>query len=214
MLSDVVIRDEMASPWWSGADNWVLALAALVAAYVAWAGLRTWRKQLVWTEGHNVAIQVIRATYLLRDALQSVRNPFMDVSEAPGIGLGLPSEEADRAYIEAVQRAYDNRWKAVLDASRKLEEALLEAEVLWGRAARTAFQDIAVCRGRLLVALRQHLRWLRDKRAAERAEGAARQQVDDLIYDVSTEATPDPYYRTLLAAVQVIEDGMKPHLGR
>lgn len=90
---------------WAGLAKEVVGLVVAVAAGV---GLWTWRRQQQKAHDFDVARQVLRAVYVLRDAIRTLRVP---------ISHGTDDEA--------------NRWKAVAAAARQFEAAFLEAEVLW-----------------------------------------------------------------------------------
>jgi hypothetical protein len=136
----------------------ILSIAAIVAGYVGIRGLSTWRRQLRGNTEYQLAKSVLTSVYELREAMTSVRNPFMQYSREPD----LPAEKLkDLSQRErewhALAQAYQRRWEPVPTAKAKLDANLLEAEVIWGPAIRTKVHPLNHLMGELLFALQDHL---------------------------------------------------------
>src|ERR1700742_3136479 len=121
------------SEWLSIIKDSVTTLAAVVALYIAWQGLTTWRRQLGGQQSHDLARRLLVGVYQERNALRSVRNPMMFPSEMP---MPTPEQVAqmnDRQIRFFGRReAYLARWTRVTEAGGTLEVDMLEAEALWG----------------------------------------------------------------------------------
>jgi len=123
----------------------LLGLAAATTAVVAVLGLRKWRQELEGKAQFDVARNLIRATYRLRDELRNCRNPFYSAYEFPedynrGVGSRSAEEEA-RAWIHI----YKNRWAPVWTALQEFDSHTLEGEALWGSAIRTRTDALRKC---------------------------------------------------------------------
>ncbi|MGD0653640.1 MAG: hypothetical protein ABSA16_04795 [Thermoguttaceae bacterium] len=56
------------------AKDIILAISALAAAFIAWRGLATWRKELKGKSEYEIAKQVLKAVYKVREAFKIARN--------------------------------------------------------------------------------------------------------------------------------------------
>ncbi len=181
----------------------VIAGAAATGAWVALKGLEAWRAQMVGTSGFQVARDLMRAAYQMRMALQSVRNPWILPSEFPE-GYDPLKDAAG----EGDQYAYAARWKSVEAASVDLNEAALEAEVLWGFEARETTNQLWRCRSKLFACVRQHVRHLNRGSGKPESEAAL-----SVLYNESGES-PDEYTLELSSAIETLEALARPHLDR
>ena len=84
--------------WVGIVKDLLVAGAAVAAAIMAWKGLTTWRRELHGKAKHEVARQMLRATYKVRDAVHHVRHPI-GTGEEQIAGLrdgGYPDDEIAR----------------------------------------------------------------------------------------------------------------------
>lgn len=189
--------------------------ASIVGVWVAVQGLRAWREQLHGTTAYQVARDLMRAVYSMRIALQWVRNPWMDASEFPEDHDPLAGG-AKRASASAF--AFGNRWKRVDAASQLLDEAALEAEVLWGSQVRDVLSLLTQCRGRLWAGLKIYHDNLGTEVVGDlehrRAELRRRNDCERLVFNTSSPERPDDFSQDLDQAVQAVEEVARPHLSK
>jgi hypothetical protein len=96
----------------------VTILAALVAAYVGYTGLQTWKRQLTANAERELARRVLIAVYKVRSAIRLCRLPMME-----------HVSDSDAVLIKKMQDVQI----AQLDAAKtSLEVELLEAQAVWG----------------------------------------------------------------------------------
>ena len=136
----------------------VLIIVAIVGAVVAVIGLNTWRKQLGGTVEYELARRLLREVYQLREALQSVRFPFisakeMELTEDDG---QAPENDKEKRYRE-LAKAYQNRYQKVNSARSALEGTLLEVEVLWDTSLLSKVRKLYKWDGELYAAILDHL---------------------------------------------------------
>lgn len=186
----------------------VLALAAIVTATVAWLGLQKWRKELRGKADFDVARGLARATYKLREEIQSARSPLMRVPATP------PGTAADaRGALEALESQYRARWDRVATALQEFDTQVLEAEALWGSGIQEAAEAVRMCATTLFVSIEAIL----DDRAAggehfdhDRPFGRRmRSNAHASRSDKDNELT-----KQVMAAVAGVETHLSPHLRR
>jgi len=115
--------------------NWITAIAAICAVFIAWRGLATWRKELKGKSEYETAKQVLKAVYKVREAFIIVRSPW--ISYVKQDNPNDPSRYATQKlhynnpnHIDTVMKSFEEAWAA-------LEEQNLIAQIEWG----SKFQD-------------------------------------------------------------------------
>jgi hypothetical protein len=85
----------------SGGKDLAIAGAAVTTAIVAYRGLQKWREELRGKADFEVARGLVRATFKLRDEIQSCRSPLIRGAEYPqGYQTSNANQPAD-ARVEA-----------------------------------------------------------------------------------------------------------------
>lgn len=200
---------------WGGPIKEVILTAVAVAgAVVAVIGLTTWRRQLGGTVEYELARRLLKEVYQFREALQSVRFPFisakeMELTEEEG---PPPKNDKDKRYRE-LAKAYQNRYVRVNEARNSLEATLLEVEVIWGQELIAKVKKLYDWDGELYAAIMDHL----DAISSDVPHGGRQpgdiKKTRDTIY-VRGDKSKDEFLKGLQADIQEIEKDVKPHLKR
>ena len=110
----------------------ITAGAALVAAYIGWQGLATWRKQLKGRTEYELARRLLSSIYKIRNYVSYFRNPFMSAGEI------YQSMEREGIKAEFTDKDYDKMDLLEVQSS-ELEQRLSrvigevnEGKVKWG----------------------------------------------------------------------------------
>jgi hypothetical protein len=129
----------------------ILIFAAIATAHVAINGLQSWSRELKGKADFEVARNLIRSVYKLRDELRYCRSPWVQMGEFPeGYDSNNRSPEIEaRAYAYI----YSNRWKPVSAALQDFESQALEAEALWGSGFKPKTDELRQCARNLQVAI-------------------------------------------------------------
>jgi hypothetical protein len=129
----------------------ILIFAAIATAHVAINGLQSWSRELKGKADFEVARNLIRSVYKIRDELRYCRSPWITMGEFPDeydSNNKSPETEAKAyAYI------YTNRWKPVATALQDFESQALEAEALWGTKFKPKTDELRQCARNLQVAI-------------------------------------------------------------
>lgn len=190
----------------------LIGAAALTTAIVAIMGLKSWRRELYGKVNFEIARNLLRASYSVRDELQNSRLPFVGAWEFPP-DYHARDDATRRQKADAWSFVYRNRWAPVRDALRELETSSLEAEVLWGADVRTATDSLLGCARAVRIAME----------AIVENEASEGQNFDrDRSYGVemrsAAQASPqnneNPTSVAVLEAINRIESLTKPHLRR
>lgn len=122
-----------------------LAAAAGVTAYVAYTGLGKWQKELSGKANFDVARELAKSVYALRDEISYCRSPFTAPQEFPeGYSSSLDrcnSEEEGQAWAYV----YAKRWEPVGKAMQTFDTVALEAEALWGKEIKEKANALRKC---------------------------------------------------------------------
>lgn len=205
----------------SGIKDIVVTLAAASGAIAALRGINAWQRQLTGKEQYNVAHNLLRATYRVRNAISQVRHFFMGAGEISSAlrdeeavkSIGLTSEDIKDPFI-GTAAAYHVRWRSVVEASTELDVASIEAEVQWGQQSKIFVTALRKCVTELNWALGQYLR-------SEYAESVGRrrklsdnlsEKVSNIVFWMGGESEEDAFSAKVDKAVKDLEDYLRPKL--
>jgi len=147
--------------WIKLAPDAVTAVAALLGGAGALLGVGTWRKQLRGHHSYDVARRTYVAVLKLREAVGSMRAPFIPVDEflaaAKAEGIKVEKDE-DLLTAQVNYAVQQQRWAGVVDPMNELEACVLEAEAAMSSEIREVFARLQKHIWRLKWALDHHLR--------------------------------------------------------
>ncbi len=191
----------------------LLGVAGATTATVAFIGLKNWRRELKGKVEFEVARNLIRATYKLRDELQNCRSPFISAHEFPE---GYEGELGKSSQLEAAQawaHVYKTRWLPVWSAIQDFDTHTLEAEALWGNEIRTRTDRLRQCVRELNIAI--------DAVISDKANGgedfkADREFGKNMRSTVSASSYDEnnALSKKIVSAIAAIEEHIRPHLYR
>lgn len=192
----------------------VVVIAAAVAAYIAFQGLSTWRRELKGKSEYQLAKEVLRAAYKVREAFKHVRHIAIYSYEYPeGMRdhhghLKRENEHEGTAYV------YEKRWEKLDEAFRELEEKHLEAQVEWGAKFQDVIVPLRTCRAELLVAIQMMLD--RKKNPYDTAPRKAEEIAEErsVLYHIGEESKHDKFTPQINEAVDKFEHWLRPHITR
>ncbi len=188
-----------------------LAGAACVTAYVAFTGLEKWQKELRGKANFDVARELAKSVYLLRDQISYCRSPFTAASEFPQNyrgGLGKQSAEEEG---QAWAHVYAKRWEPVGTAVQAFDAATLEAEALWGKEIKEKALELRRCVWALQVDIEAFIRnkYSGGEDFRDREFG---KKIKEGIWDMKSEE--NELTRRINNAIEEIETEIRPHLSR
>jgi hypothetical protein len=144
--------------WVSIAKDAATGIAASVAAGVAVAGLKTWKRQLHGNTNYELSRRLLRSAYKLREGIRWVRSATIMTCEEMATAIkaaGLDTSSQATADDHGERLAYQARWDKVVAAQIEFAAETLEAETLWGPSIREQSETLATCTAELNYALRQ-----------------------------------------------------------
>ena len=192
-------------------NDLIVAGAAMVAAYVGLQGLDTWKRQIKSNTEYELAKKILTSLYKLREAIRSVRNPFLQYSPEPD----LPKEkleELDKREKDwyAYMQAYQKRWDPVNDAKAELLANIFEAEVVWGSEILEKIKQLNPIINELFAVIQEHIE---DKNPNKdySIDRERRKELRKILYFMSVEEE-DIYFNKLKKVISEIEEELKPHI--
>ena len=193
----------------------VTSLSAAAAAYVAWAGLSTWKKQQTWQNDHELARRLLIQTYEYRSTFGVIRSPVMFPDEM--ILDENELQEIPNAWqrITSIRRAYDRRWAIHWKADSMLSATLIESEAVWGPDLKRLYGPIHKLRGELYANILMLLDTLEPNMPSEviayRSQELSAQR--KLIYEKS-DSESDAFQVDFASFLNPIESYLRQKLGR
>lgn len=202
----------MAGPWIAAAKDILVGLAAAAAALFAYLGLSAWRKELKGKAEYQLAKDVLKSVYKVREAFKHVRNPIIYQYEYPE-GMrdvhGHLKREHDH---EGTAHVYEKRWEKMAEAFGELEEHHLAAQVEWG----PEFQDVIVklrsCRVELLVAIQKMLERKKNPHEAPLTKAEERAEERSVLYHIGSNSEHDKFTPQIEEAINDFEKWLRPHV--
>ncbi len=188
--------------------------AAVTTAVVAITGLKSWQRELKGKAEFDVARGLVRATYKLRDEVQSCRSPFVAGSEFPEGSYRERGNGTSEEVAEAWSHVYITRWGHVQGALREFDAQCLEAEALWGKSIRDKTSVLKLCVGELYGAIDT---FIGDKRSGGEIFTQDRElgvEVRKQLNSSSLDDEKNELSRKIKLAVNEIDDAVRPHLRR
>jgi hypothetical protein len=200
-------------PYLSCIKDLVTIVSLLIAGYVAFKGLHTWRSQLKGTVEYELAKRLLKATYQLRNELQNTRNPLIMAGETEAAlkeaKLDIKSTEKD-FQATSMAAVYKIRWKYVVDAYKAFELEVLEAEVIWGPEAKRITSIISKNILELSSALNLYLSDIQSE--GKYLDYHGKENIMKIVFSMALTPGEDIYLNDLFIAIKSIEDFVKPHL--
>ena len=188
-----------------------LAGAAVTTAYVAYTGVEKWKKELRGKADFDVARELAKSMYYLRNEIQYCRSPFYSMSEFPenykgSIGNHSPEEEG-----QAWAHMFANRWDGVGDAIEDFETATLEAEALWGAAIREKTGAIR----KLVAELRSSIEAVISDKYSGGQNFKDKEFGEQMMANIAATSTEEnAFSQRMEKAISDLESELRPYLSR
>ena len=184
--------------WIAAARDVLVGLSAASAAIFAYLGLSAWRKELKGKAEYELAKEVLKSVYRVREAFKYVRKPTIYCYEYPA--------DMKNDY-ERTKHVYEKRFEKIDDAFRELEEHHLAAQVEWGSEFQNVIEKLRSCKADLLVAVQQRLERNKNPQESSQTTTEERSVLDSLgskMYDTFTPKINE--------AIADFEGWLRPHI--
>ena len=194
----------------SSISNIVIAVAAITTVVIAARGLKSWQDELRGKSEYDIVRRLLKATYLVRNAIDDCRSPFFPASEFPPDNTATEKEPHNEATMWAY--IYNNRFNPLRDAMAEFEAATIEAEVLWGDTICKLTKSLTSCVFKLRCAVDKFIRFEKNRR--KNGVGEIDEATNNILTDHVTAKSENEYTKELRIAITSIEDFLRPHLMR
>ena len=186
-------------------------VTALIASYVAIVGLYTWKAQLKGKENYDLARRCLRSLYLIRDAFDFFRHPYMSPSEIytalkeyyPDAleNISRPGNRANET--DAVLKT---RWRKIQEAYSTYHVEVIEAEALWGEDVKAVMEKIRPIVSQIYGAMDLYIQ---DLYSNGRVLGDARTRYEAIVFK---QPEDDELKMEIDGTVKEIENIIRPYL--
>jgi hypothetical protein len=188
----------------------ILIFAAIATAHVAINGLQSWSRELKGKADFEVARNLIRSVYKIRDELKYCRSPWVTGGEYPkdydSNNKSPDTESKAYAFI------YTNRWKSVATALQDFESQALEAEALWGSDFKPKTDELRQCARNVQVALEADISNKASGGEDFKCDPEFRKIIQSQIW--ATHDDENPLTLRIGNAISGIEKEVRPHFKR
>jgi hypothetical protein len=195
-------------------NDQLTSLAAIVAAVLAYAGLKTWRLQLKGTSEYTLAKEVLKAVFRVREGFKHVRNPAIFGYEYPESMLAENGYLKDECRAEGTAHVYQERFKVLNEAFKLLEDHSLDAQVEWGAKFSTLIMPLRKLRAELLVTLQDYVHAMKPGVRARRTSLDEKREERSVMYYLGEDASEhDKFTPEINKAILAYETELRPIIG-
>ena len=128
------------------AKDWLTLIIAGCGVWVAWQGLRTWRRQLKGTSQFDVAKRLMLKVYQIRQDVEFCRAPFRTIQMFTHDEDGKPIPKNEQQYYSSNKEMW-SRFNVIVKTLNEIEFLLFESEIIIDKKIRSIFMPIEeVCR--------------------------------------------------------------------
>ena len=190
----------------------IVAGSAASAAFFAYLGLSTWRKELKGKSEYQLAKDVLKSVYKVREAFKHVRNPVIFQYEYPEEMTDRHGHLKQENRHEGTAHVYQERWKIMDEAFSELEGYHLDAQVEWGAEFQDVIKDLRSCRAELLVAIQRMLERMKDTYDKEVLSVDERAEERSVLYHLGGDSKHDKFTPDIDTAIEKFEKWLRPHI--
>ena len=196
--------------WISTVRDLLVGASAATAAYFAYLGVDAWRRELKGRSEYQLAKDVLKAVYKVREAFNIVRNPVTFSYEYPEEMRG-PHGNLEHAHdYEGTEHVYQKRWEYMARAFSELEDLHLIAQVEWGPQHQDVIRKLRGCRGELQIAIQDMLQQKKKPRALSKREMSREER--SVLYDVGRDSKFGQFTREIDEAIADFEKWLRPKI--
>jgi hypothetical protein len=199
--------------WLGDSKEQIVSISAVIGVCIAFAGLRSWRKELKGKSEYQKAKDVLKAAFRVKIGFMVVRQSMMYFHEYPKEMCDEIGNLKSGQEFEATKYLYQNRMKVLLDAFKELENQTLEAQVEWGNEFQSVILPLKLCLGELIRAIQDYLQTLR-KDDQQELLLEERKNMRSKLYYVAENFDLDPFTTQINTAIERYEEKLRPHINK
>ena len=188
----------------------IVILSAISATIFAFMGLTTWRKELKGKSEYQLAKEVLKSVYKVRDAFMHVRNPAIFQYEYPEEMQNHFGHLKPEYEYEGTLHVYQKRWEVMTEAFRELEEHHLDAQVEWGSEFKDVITNLRTCKSDLQIAIMNMLDHKKDSPEFDSNNADERSLIQKRLYGSES----DNFTKEINSAIKEFEKWLRLHIKR
>ena len=204
----------MSCEWLPIVRDIVVAVSAGGAAFIAYKGLDTWQKELKGKSEYQLAKDVLRSVYKVREAFKHVRHPAIFGYEYPKDMTDHTGHLKHECRYDGTTHVYEKRWEKMDEAFSELEEKNLEALVEWGSEHQDTIVPLRKCRGELLMAIQDMLGRYKNPHEKNWKNREEQSEERSVLYHAGEDSKYDKFTPEINSAVDLFEKWLRPHVSR
>ncbi len=197
--------------WVTITKDILVGLSVVSASVFAYFGLSAWRKELKGRAEYQLAKEVLKSVYKVREAFKQVRRPAIYQYEYPEKMRDQHGHLKSEHDHEGMLHVYDERWKVMAEAFNELEEHHLKAQVEWGQEFQNVIMKLRSCRVELKIVIQQML----ERKKNPREMGLTKdERTKELSILQSSGCGPehDKFTPKIDEAINEFEEWLRPHI--
>lgn len=198
--------------WISAGKDVIIGLSAASAAVFAYLGLSAWRRELKGKSEYELAKELLKSVYKVREAFKHVRHPAIYQYEYPEEMRDHHGQLKKENDHKGTEHVYIKRWEKMDEAFGELEEHHLAAQVEWG----PQFQDVIVklrsCRAELLIAIQQMLERKKNPIESPLTTPDEKAEERSVLYHSGEDSKFDKFTPQINEAINEFEKWLRPHV--
>lgn len=123
------------------AKDWLTLIIAGCGVWVAWQGLKTWRRQLKGTSQFDVAKRLMLKVYQIRRDIEYCRESYRSIPVLTHYQDGKPIPEREQERYSRNKEMLE-RYNVIVRTLSEIEFILFESEIILDKKARNIFKPI------------------------------------------------------------------------
>ena len=192
------------------AKDWLTLIIAGCGVWVAWQGLRTWRRQLKGTSQFDVAKRLMLMVYQIRRDIEYCRSPIRNNALITQDAEGNPIPKNQQMY-ESTKKDMWERFDKIVKIFNEIELLLFEAEIVLDKNVRELFRPISEVCLQLRTSIKFFLAYSDPKRKYRSDTDAESRKFNELEETIYAQAG-DAIQAKVDSAVREIEKFIKPYV--
>lgn len=192
------------------AKDWLTLIIAGCGVWVAWQGLKTWRRQLKGTSQFDVAKRLMLKVYQIKQDIEYCRSPIRNIALITHDAEGNPIPKNQQMYASTKKDMWE-RFDKIVKTFNEIEMLLFEAEIVLDKKVRELFRPISEVCLQLRSSIRKNLAYSDPQRkncSDTDAESKKYNELEEIIYAQDGDAIQ----ARVDSAVREIEKFIKPYV--
>lgn len=190
----------------------LVGLFAASAAVFAYLGISEWRKELKGKAEYQLAKDVLKSVYKVREAFKHVRCPIIYQYEYPEEMRSSDGHLEGKHDYEGNMYVYQKRWEVMEVSFKELEEHHLAAQVEWGPEFQNVIIKLRACRVELMTAIQRMLARKKNPRNGALTSVEERTEERSVLEEIGSDSKPDEFTSQINEAINEFEKWLRPHI--